>query len=233
MAREYAKTAGVRRAIIVACSGAFSESGFHGASMAEIARRAGISHTGLLHHFPRKEDLLTAVLELQDERSASYLAEHGSLDDHGDPIDVLRGMVTTLVERDRHAGLVELSAVLTGEAAASAHPAHEHFATRFENIRRFLGRLFARLEAEGRLRGEASPDELAAATVALTDGLHLQWLYSPGRQLDVDAVLRAALGTFVPELRSGARVGEAGDEHVRAEGLHADNTPSEAARDLG
>ncbi|MDF2993336.1 MAG: hypothetical protein K0S37_3850 [Microbacterium sp.] len=202
MAKEYAKTARVRQTIIAACSSAFSESGFHGASMAEIARRAGISHTGLLHHFPHKQDLLTAVLQLQDERSANYLAEHGSLGDDVDPVAVLRGMVVTLVERNRQAGLVELSAVLTGEASASAHPAHEHFADRFENIRRFLGRLFARLAAEDRLSGGASPDELAAATIALTDGLHLQWLYSPRGQLDVDAILRAVLGTFVPELRA-------------------------------
>jgi len=201
MPREYAKTAGVRRTIVIACAAAFGESGFHGASMAEIARRAGISHTGLLHHFPRKENLLTAVLELQDERSARFLQEHGTLGPERDPVIVLRGMVRTLVERDRHAGLVELGAVLTGEAAASAHPAHDHFARRYADIRRFLSRLYVRLQAEGRLAGEVSPDELAAATIALSEGLHLQWLYSSDRRPDVDTVLIAVLGSFVPELR--------------------------------
>ena len=201
MPREYAKTAGVRRTIVIACAAAFGESGFHGASMAEIARRAGISHTGLLHHFPRKENLLTAVLELQDERSASFLQEHDTFGPEHDPVIVLRGMVRTLVERDRHAGLVELGAVLTGEAAASAHPAHDHFARRYADIRRFLSRLYVRLQAEGRLAGEVSPDELAAATIALSEGLHLQWLYSGDRRPDVDTVLIAVLGSFVPELR--------------------------------
>lgn len=201
MARTYAKTAGVRQSIVAACASAFGESGFHGVSMAEIARRAGISHTGLLHHFPRKEDLLTAVLTLQDENSAAYLLEYGTFDLESDPVDVLRGMVNTLVARDRHAGLVELSAVLTGEAAPSTHPAHDHFARRYDDIRRFLGRLFQRLHDDGRLVGEASPDQLAAATIALTEGLHLQWLYSTDRRFDADSVLRAALGSFVPELR--------------------------------
>jgi AcrR family transcriptional regulator len=169
--------------------------------MAEIARRAGISHTGLLHHFPRKETLLTAVLELQDERSARFLQEHGTFGPERDPVIMLRGMVRTLVERDRHAGLVELGAVLTGEAAAAAHPAHDHFAGRYADIRRFLSRLYVRLQAEGRLAGEVSPDELAAATIALSEGLHLQWLYSSDRRPDVDTVLIAVLGSFVPELR--------------------------------
>lgn len=203
MVKEYAKTAGVRRAIVTACAGAFGESGFHGASMAEIARRAGVSHTGLLHHFPRKEDLLTAVLQLQDERSARFLAEHATMGSEQDPVQALRGMIATLVERDRHAGLVELGAVLTGEASASAHPAHEHFARRYGDIRRFLTRLFARLKDEGRLAGNVNPDDLAAATIALSEGLHLQWLYSSERQLDVDTVLRAVLGSFVPEIRYG------------------------------
>lgn len=201
MARTYAKTAAVRQSIVAACASAFGETGFHGASMAEIARRAGVSHTGLLHHFPRKEDLLTAVLILQDERSATYLHEHGTLGLDSDPVDVLRGMVDTLVARDRHAGLVELSAVLTGEATPSTHPAHDHFVRRYDDIRRFLRRQFQRLHDDGRLAGDASPDQLAAATIALTEGLHLQWLYSADREFDVDSVLRATLGSFVPELR--------------------------------
>jgi AcrR family transcriptional regulator len=201
MSRQYAKSAGVRQSIIAACSAAFGESGFHGASMAEIARRAGISHTGLLHHFARKEDLLTAVLELQDERSARYLAKHGTFDPESDPVEVLRGMMSTLIERDHYAGLVELSAVLIGEAAASAHPAHDHFAKRYIDTRSFLRRLFARLNDEGRLTGGASPEQLASATVALTEGLRLQWLYADDHRFDIDSVLVTVLGAFVPELR--------------------------------
>lgn len=200
MTRQYAKSAAVRQAIISACSEAFAVSGFHGASMAEIARRAGISHTGLLHHFPRKENLLTAVLDLQDERSAKYLADHRTAGKASDPATILQGMVSTLVERDRYAGLVELSAVLAGEAAATAHPAHEHFARRYADIRRFLSRLFRQLADEGRLRGTVTPEDLAAATVALTEGLHLQWLYSPERDLNVEDILREMLSAFVPEL---------------------------------
>jgi AcrR family transcriptional regulator len=64
--------------------------------MAEIARRAGISHTGLLHHFPSKDELLTAVLALQDDRSGEYLADHAALGPNGDRLSVLRGLVAIL-----------------------------------------------------------------------------------------------------------------------------------------
>ncbi|MGO7983497.1 TetR/AcrR family transcriptional regulator, partial [Rhizobium johnstonii] len=113
------------------CSKAFNETGFYGATMAEIARRAGISHTGLLHHFARKEDLLTALLQLQDERSERYLREHADLAPDADPAAVLHGMVITLVERGRDEGLVEMGATLSAEATSPKHPAHDHFAGRY------------------------------------------------------------------------------------------------------
>lgn len=196
---QYAKTAAVRRGILDACLTIFGESGFHGASMAEIARRAGISHTGLLHHFPRKEDLLTAVLTLQDERSADYLARSEATGDGADPLDALRGMATTLIERDQQVGLVELSAVLTGEATTPGHPAHDYFEKRYRNIRSFMTRLFTRLGHEGRLSSDLPPAHLAAITIAAMDGLHTQWLFDRSA-IDVDQCVASLMASFVPEL---------------------------------
>ncbi|MGY2061863.1 TetR/AcrR family transcriptional regulator, partial [Nocardia gipuzkoensis] len=44
----------------------FAENGFRGASIAEIADRCGLSQPGLLHHFPTKAALLSAVLDYRD-----------------------------------------------------------------------------------------------------------------------------------------------------------------------
>lgn len=202
MSRTYAKSAGVRRTILEACSETFGETGFHGASMAEIARRAGISHTGLLHHFPRKEDLLMGVLELQDERSAQFLRDNGAFD--GDPLLLLRGMLRTLVIRDRDAGLAELSAVLLGEATVTTHPAHDFFATRYRHIRSFLTRVFIELETQGRLRAGLRPDQLAIATIALTEGAHRQRRFADADAFDADGFVEDVLSSFVPDLSSTA-----------------------------
>lgn len=197
MRREYAKTAAVRSGIVSACAETFARTGFHGVSMAQIARSAGVSHTGLLHHFPRKEDLLRAVLSRQDENMAAALELAREHDD--DPAETLRRVLGSLVQRERHAGLVELSAVLSGEASVLDHPAHEHFAERYRGMRSFLTRLLTRLQVEDRLRGDLTPAQLAASLIALAEGLHLQWLYQ--RDVDVDAIMRSALSTLVPELR--------------------------------
>ena len=164
--------------------------------MAEIARQCGISHTGLLHHFPRKEDLLTAVLELQDRRGERYLRENGTLSPGSDPLVILHGLIATLVERDNHTGLVELSATLVGEATTQGHSAHGYFAGRYRDIRSFLTRLFQALSDANRLTSELSPSHLAALTIAATDGLNIQWLYARD-EIDVNAIVKGFLATIV------------------------------------
>lgn len=194
----YAKSVEVRRGILDACVEAFSSSGFHGVSMAEIARRAGISYTGMLHHFPNKEALLTSVLALQDARAARFLDEHGRFGD-SDPVDVIRGMLETMISRRESVGLVELSVVLNAEAVAEDHPAHGHFRDRYAAVRSFLTKQYRTLYEQNRLLLGVSPDQLSMITIAVMEGLQLQWLYDPGT-FDVDATLVAALGAFIPEL---------------------------------
>src|SRR5215213_4061226 len=43
---------------------AFVELGYHGASVRDIAQRAGLSVPGVYHHWPTKQHLLVALLEL-------------------------------------------------------------------------------------------------------------------------------------------------------------------------
>lgn len=199
MRREYAKTAAVRNGIVSACAATFARTGFHGVSMAQIARSAGVSHTGLLHHFPRKEDLLRAVLSRQDENMAAAL-ELAS-DHDRDPAETLHRVLGTLVQRERHAGLVELGAVLTGEASVRDHPAHKHFADRYRGMRSFVANLLEELRAQGRLDSELSSEELATTVIALAEGAHLQWLYErDDRVVDVDVILHHTLAGLVPEL---------------------------------
>ena len=62
---EAGTTKGERTAarILDAAEAVFAESGFQGASLREIARRAGIQQPGLYNHFASKRDLYAAVLD--------------------------------------------------------------------------------------------------------------------------------------------------------------------------
>ncbi len=85
-----------RSRILAAAEEAFASQGFHGASLNSIARAAGLSNPGLIHHFPTKAALYLAVLRwIGDEVTDQMTA---ALDGRSDPGDRLRAMIRTQVE---------------------------------------------------------------------------------------------------------------------------------------
>ena len=56
-------TGSTRESILDAARTAFAERGYSGASIGEIASAVGIAKASLLHHFPNKDELYTAVFE--------------------------------------------------------------------------------------------------------------------------------------------------------------------------
>ncbi|MEV0642400.1 TetR/AcrR family transcriptional regulator [Streptomyces sp. NPDC050619] len=195
----YAKSAEVRRRILEACVDAFGETGFYGATMKDVAKRAGISHTGLLHHFARKEELLIAVLELRDERSARFLESADAIDPADHPVDALRGMLAVVVDNELRPGIMELHCVLSGEATSPGHPAHTYFAERYRSVRRFYTTAYTALAKRGELSSPVDPETLATMTIALINGLQAQWLFDR-ESVKMESAIRAFLTSLVPAL---------------------------------
>src|SRR5512136_1148932 len=56
----------------------FGQNGYHGARLADIAKAAGVTEPGLLHHFPSKAHLLMEVLAERDriDRERFDLSPH-------------------------------------------------------------------------------------------------------------------------------------------------------------
>ncbi|MFI2294236.1 TetR/AcrR family transcriptional regulator [Isoptericola sp. NPDC019571] len=194
--RGYAKGRAKREEILQAAIGMFGEVGYHGASLREIASRVGISHPGLLHHFPTKAALLEAVLEHRDA------VDFADID-----TDLAQGRslfeaIVRLVERNAlRRPVVEVFAGLAAEATSTDHPAHDFFAARYrDTVSRMRGEL-ERLGDAGRLRDGVDPAVAACTLVALMDGLQIQWLYSldgpRAQRVDMAADLRAYLGLIV------------------------------------
>jgi AcrR family transcriptional regulator len=67
---------------LVAALEAFAESGYDGASIREIATRAGLSVPGLYHHYPSKQallaELMTTVMDEVLDRSRRAVTDAGS-----------------------------------------------------------------------------------------------------------------------------------------------------------
>jgi AcrR family transcriptional regulator len=163
-----------KRAILAAAAAAFAEGGYRGASLSSIAERAGVTQSGLLHHFRTKEELLSAVLSRSvrsdEERLLELLGRNKG---------VVESMRALLVESLGNRVDSRLLAVLGAEATTVEHPVQDEMRERFEQLRnRLVGALATDPE-------HADTDVVAMATalIGLAEGIRLQWVYSP--ELDV------------------------------------------------
>jgi AcrR family transcriptional regulator len=171
---EYAKSASTRRAILDAALEVFAQSGYRSGSLRDVAQRVGMSEAGLLHHFKSKGALLRAVLDYRDEHSRVIWDFDGS-----DGVNTLLGMVALARHNASTPGVVELFCTVSAEATSPSHPAHAYFVDRYTYVRETTMRAFEQIEAAGRLAPDIDPRRAAVATIALMDGLQVQWLLDP------------------------------------------------------
>ncbi|GGN40380.1 TetR/AcrR family transcriptional regulator [Streptomyces fuscichromogenes] len=196
---SYAKSAQVRQRILEVCVDVFGEVGFYGASTKDIAQRAGISHTGLRHHFPRKEDLLAAVLQLRDDQTAPLREAAWALEPRTRPVEALLGMLAVLAKLELQPGVMALYCVTSGEATTTEHPAHAYFTERYRGLRNFYATAYKALAEQGGLRSETDTNTLAIMTVALIKGLEEQWFFDRDT-VRIERTVRTFIGSFVPAL---------------------------------
>ena len=187
----YAKGRATREEILDSAMRLFGEVGYHPASLREVSARVGISHPGLLHHFASKAALLEAVLVRRDEvDGAAFQADIGSGVDYF-------GALVRIVERNAaRPGIVELFATLSAEATAPEHPAHGYFQDRYRRVVARAATEFGRWRDEGRLHEGVDPVTAARLTVAVMDGLQVQFLMdgdTPDTRVDMAAALRQHL----------------------------------------
>lgn len=183
----YAPGRARRERILDAAIVAFGQSGFHTATLAEIARACGISRPGLLHHFDSKEALLTAVLERRDQiDSATFLTATAR------SISPLQAIVDIVAENAKTPGLTELYAVLSAEATNPQHPAHDYFTSLYGRLRVNLREALEDMCSSGALAIDAPVSDLADEIIALKDGLALQALLQP-TVIDPAAALARAI----------------------------------------
>ncbi|WP_241842895.1 TetR/AcrR family transcriptional regulator [Agromyces albus] len=168
---SYAKTGMKRAAILEAALAVFAKGGYRAGSLREMASHVGMSEAGLLHHFPNKSALLAAVLELRDDHAREMVPF-----DSEDPLEALRGLITLARYNASVPGVVELYCTLSAEATSPQHPAHDYFVRRYDLTVDSVRQTFECCRERGILRPGLRPESAARATVALMDGLQVQWL---------------------------------------------------------
>jgi AcrR family transcriptional regulator len=164
---------------MTAAMAVFARHGYRGAALAAVADAADLTQPGLLHHFPSKEHLLTAVLEERDQADIRRLRELGEISGL-EFLEALRRLVEhNATQRD----LVQLFIVLAGEGVSPEHPAHGYFVERYERIRESIRGRIEGSQAAGEFRSDVDARSVAALLMAVMDGLQIQWLLDDGADM--------------------------------------------------
>ncbi|RDI14738.1 TetR family transcriptional regulator [Rhodococcus sp. AG1013] len=160
--------------ILSASLDAFYESGFHGASVREIARRVGVTVPSLYYHHQSKEGLLIALLErsIGDLHSRS-LAANAAGDD--DPVQRLANVIFTIVLQMTNRALL---AALEGEARYLGPENWE----RYRAVRKGVEGLVLDIVNDGNGTGEFDVDDPAETTRAILGMCQVipRWYHAEG-----------------------------------------------------
>jgi AcrR family transcriptional regulator len=167
-------TAATREPILAAAAELFADRGFHATPMTAIAEASGLSQTGLLHHFPSKDDLLAEVLHQRDLRDLAMFATARDHEPRG--WEVWEDMTTLVRINSEREALVRLFTSLAGEAVDPGHAwLGEHHAGAVDTLTQALRDALE----DGTAHDGIPAESLARQAVALMDGLQLQWLMRP------------------------------------------------------
>jgi AcrR family transcriptional regulator len=177
MTREQSK-ANTRERLLGAARSAFASSGFHGASVEEIASRAGFSTGALYSNFNGKEDLFLELMEREIDEHAREIAEAVELRESvAERATGGAQRWMSMIEREPELLLLFMEFWAYGVRDADVRP---KVAARFAQVRRLLTQLIEDAVREFELELALPAEQLAVAIDALADGIARQKLADPG-----------------------------------------------------
>ncbi len=178
-----------RQQILDAAAECFRKSGFHGASMSEIAKSFGMSAGHIYNYFESKEAIIEAMVKRDLDQALERIAKI-----QGEK-DILKAMLCTVDEGvQRRIERSELDTEILAEAARNPKVAATVQATD-SIVRDKVANLIKGIQP----RGEPSPCELGLAAkttilMALFDGLQIRAIRDPNMKADeVGRVLRSVI----------------------------------------
>jgi AcrR family transcriptional regulator len=186
------KQARTRAELIATAASVFAQRGYEGASVEEIAERAGYSHGAVYSNFTGKSDLFLAVFEdYMASRAQELAATQEGIDDDAPLETRARALADQWMERfaaDRESFLLHLEFL----AASRREPElAERFGTRSASLREAIATYIAHYQEEEGVEAPLPPADLALVLRALGIGLAIEALVSP------EAVRDDLYGDFV------------------------------------
>ena len=178
-----------RTRILAAAETCFARSGFHGTSMQQICREAGISAGALYLYFDSKEALIEGLAEGERERVLADFAQMRDVPDFLTGMDHLTKNCIQQMTLDKTTIFLEVI------AESTRNPAVRQTLQRVDRaIKGAMRELFARAYEGGRIAPNVSVDHLVNAMAVMFDGLLLRRSIDPN--LDIQTITVLMMQTF-------------------------------------
>jgi AcrR family transcriptional regulator len=180
-----------RKQVLDAAECCFSRSGFHGASMAEISKAAGMSAGHIYNYFDGKDDIIAAFVQQNMDRVSAIMRD---LEQRDDPLQAVLDDIECHVREALDPCVWKLP--LEIHAEASRNPKIAQLVQQADQHARaqFIAILKTGREKRGLAVGDALLDSRCDVFIGLFEGLHLRALHHPSlNQNTVAATVRLAL----------------------------------------
>lgn len=164
-----------KQRILAVAENLLARNGWRNTSLAQIAREAGVSAAGLLHHFESKEQLLHAVLDARDFDDDTHADRRG---------DLLANIARVAARFDRAPELVGTFTVLLVENIQPDAPLHDRLVARQQAAVGIVADSIRRGQADGRYRSDIDPAVKAVEILAFVNGMETAWLLDPSIPLN-------------------------------------------------
>jgi len=145
-----------RQRILAVAERLLARNGWRNTSLAQIAKDAGVTPAGLLHHFESKEQLLNAVLDARDADDDAHAERF-----------------------DRAPELIGTFTVLLVENILPDAPLHDRLLARYRDAVDIVADIIQRGQTEGRYRADVDAAAKAVEIIAFVTGMETTWLLDP------------------------------------------------------
>jgi TetR/AcrR family transcriptional repressor of nem operon len=186
------KGARTRARIVEEAAALIHERGVAATTLEDVKVAAEVSGSQMYHYFPDKNDLVQAVIDYQADAIVNRNRQALS---RANGIEAWRSMVITAAKRTKAKGGCQLGS-LASQLAESDPEARELIAAGFDEWAAAIGEGLRSVHADGKLRPDIDPDDLATTLLAaLQGGLLLGQVLRSSRPIEiaVDTLLALAL----------------------------------------
>lgn len=184
-----------RAAILAAATREFGRKGYETTRIADIARAAGVTDAGVLHHFTTKQDLFMAVVERREEVYQSVRLPAASVR------ELFDGFIAAVRAAADEPDLLRFRVMLTGASRIEGHPVEGRAQRTLEAALDALVPFVARRIEDGEIAEGTDPQQVILELLALNEGIRDQWSTLPDR-IDYVGTFTAAVDALYARVRA-------------------------------